>query len=538
MKYLKYAAIVLATLLNAALPGYCQTIKWAVKPAYDSIEEFSNDLMMVRKNGRCGLIDLDGKTVVDVYADSITTINNGYALVLEKKEDRFRLVSILDKNNKVVNVKDVFYVKDYAFFSDNRLPVMNAKGLYGFLDENGTNVITCRFASVFPFTEGIASVVKNKGIKLGSDEANKTELADKTERLLNGAVQKFKDLAKFTDNEEYIYIDLKGNTINMPYKMWYASPFSDGKAAIFTKDGERLLIDKDGITLRSLKEDETYEDFVNYAIKVSYQVPSTEYDGPTTFTELNKYGYTYHDKVIVPAQFSFAMPFKYGYAIVQQNGKYGIIKLIGGQCNVYGRYGKIPSANPSYEALMFDIFIPKEWTDIPVTLSCSVDGYDTIEQAQPLTEADGFRKYSMQVPKGTKIFTISADGLVLWNSYMAEEKIIAGNSASAVENVSVSLNASTVRADVNDRARVSLNVVNAGDEDIEAITVVVTGSSISTISKTEPLANGEELKIPVSFNLKGVASTTTREIKVALTVAGNANTVFKTFRITLKPFFE
>ena len=538
MRYFKHIAIVLATLLNAALPGYCQTIKWSVKPVYDSIEEFSNNLMMVRKNGRCGLIDLEGKTVVDVYADSITKINNGYALVLEKKEDRYRLVSILDKYNKLVNVKDVFYVQDHAYFSENRLPVVNAKGLYGFLDENGTNVISCRFASVYPFTEGIASVVKNKGIKLGSDEANKTEFADKTERIVNGAVQKFKDLAKFTDNDEYIYIDLKGNTINMPYKMWYASPFSDGKAAIFTKDGERLLIDKDGVTLRSLKEDETYEDFINFAIKVSYQVPSTEYDGPTTFTELNKYGYTYNDKVIVPAQFSYAMPFKYGYAIVQQDSKYGIIKLIGSQCAVYGRYGTILSSNPAFEALMFDVFVPKEWADVPVTLSCSVDGHDTVEQAQPLAEADGFRKYSMQVPKGSKTFTVSADGLVLWNSFMSDNKVIAGNSSTAIENVSVSVNASTVRADVNDRARVTLSVANNGDEDIETLTIVVTGSSISTITKTDPLAIGEELKIPVSFNIKGVASTTTREIKVALTVAGNANTVFKTFRITLKPFFE
>lgn len=530
--YQKYLLMTLL-LLGAMSSATGQAVRWSVKPSYDYIEDYTNSLLKVKKNGRSGLIDHEGKVVVDTYADSITTINNGVALILERQDSLYRIVSLY-RDSTTVNLTGNYYLGDFPFYSENRLPVRNEKGFYGFLDEKGALAVPCTYASVFPFTEGVASVVKSTSAMVSSILGkNAADFVDK-------ATKKAKDLLAFgPGNDQYLYINPSGVEVKMPFKMYYASPFSNGKATVYTRDGERLLIDKSGTKLRELKEDEVYQEFVDYNLQVTYLVPSKEYNGPEVFTELNKYGYIYNEKVMLPAQFEWALPFKGGYAIVKQDGKYGVLKTINGQFLCEGSYTKIPAANPDLDAIRFRVFTPSQWATTPVTLTCNVEGYpEKIEQTLPSSDEYGFRYYTLQLPRGNRTYSLSGDGILAWNQYMAEGPIISGNSDGAVESLTVSASASSIRADVNDRARFSVLISNDGVEAIEKLRVTITGSGISTVTKEIPLAVGESVSVPVTINAKGQASSATRKVSVALTVIGNGRVITKDINVRVIPFFE
>ena len=75
-----------------------QTVQWAVRPTSAQIENYGN-LLKVKKDGKCGLIDLNNQEVVPVMYDSISPFRDGFAIALNKVNNQLKIESVLSEGD-------------------------------------------------------------------------------------------------------------------------------------------------------------------------------------------------------------------------------------------------------------------------------------------------------------------------------------------------------------------------------------------------------------------------------------------------------
>ena len=102
MNCIKRLSILSVCCLCLSLFGQAQTARWQIKPEYQFIEPFAENIYKVKTYNDMSLINTSGETIIK--ADSITYLNNGYALALKSADDKYRLISIIDKNGQVTKV--------------------------------------------------------------------------------------------------------------------------------------------------------------------------------------------------------------------------------------------------------------------------------------------------------------------------------------------------------------------------------------------------------------------------------------------------
>ena len=141
-----------------------QTAKWAIAPQYSSITPYGEDMYKVKIGKQVGVVDKDGKIIVGVYADSITNMVEDCSLVLRFVDGKNKLVSILHKDKTTSQISEDWYVGNYTFFSEGKLPVCNKKGRFGYIGPNGRVILDFAYSVAHPFSEGWASVCKGKNL--------------------------------------------------------------------------------------------------------------------------------------------------------------------------------------------------------------------------------------------------------------------------------------------------------------------------------------------------------------------------------------
>ena len=139
-----------------------QTAKWAIAPQYSSITPYGEDMYKVKIGKQVGVVDKDGKIIVGVYADSITNMVEDCSLVLRFVDGKNKLVSILHKDKTTSQISEDWYVGNYTFFSEGKLPVCNKKGRFGYIGPNGRVILDFAYSVAHPFSEGWASVCEGK----------------------------------------------------------------------------------------------------------------------------------------------------------------------------------------------------------------------------------------------------------------------------------------------------------------------------------------------------------------------------------------
>ena len=163
MKIKVVGLTVLFSLLSLSMTA--QSIVWQLKPGnYSDIVRFGPDLYQVTKDGNIGIIHSDGSIVVPVECDEITGFYEHKALVLGSQTDaegNKRILGYLTDKGQYVPFSATFYtLEGLAFYSDDMLPVNDAKGRRGYLDEKGIPVLGFKgkWSAIAPFTEGYAVV--------------------------------------------------------------------------------------------------------------------------------------------------------------------------------------------------------------------------------------------------------------------------------------------------------------------------------------------------------------------------------------------
>lgn len=243
---------------NDLFPASIRTIdgiKWGyinnkghfvIFPQFEDASEFQqNGLAIVWIKGHAGIIDRNGRFVVQPIYSTIYPFSEGFAFVYED-----------NKGYKVINeTGKILSDKAYAFtyigdFHEHRVVfqefVDRREFLYGYLDSSGKIVIPAQYKYAHDFHDDKAIVGLKNGTSalIGKNgERLKTYPYERMGPLSDGLISFRK-----TDQDKTGYVNLEGKVV-IPPLYSSAMPFENGRAIISTSESYKSqdgLIDKSG----------------------------------------------------------------------------------------------------------------------------------------------------------------------------------------------------------------------------------------------------------------------------------------------------
>lgn len=465
---------VILLVLSGSFAADAQTAKWLIPPLYNSVTPFSEGVYKVKAGYRSGLVGEDGTVLVEATADSITSVSEGYSLIMDLENGKYRLKSIFSTDKKLISFTDTYYVGDYPFFSDGKLPVYNIKGKYGFINNNGRLIIDFDYATVRPFSEGLAAVSKKS--------------------LINSLVK------KGSGGGKVVYINEEGKPLTLQSEIgdiYDGTSFKNGEALVVNKDRKQYLINPLGAIVRidnniPLIFDEKY--CLTSGIAKEEQVfTPVRYDGPTPYAENDLYGYRQGEQIVLPAQFSEAMPFSGQLALVWKNGKAGMLKLLPDSFSGQQVKGTLPTSDATLEAVDYMVTIPEEWRNAALSLSLGYE--DKKSNVTSSLPGDGVatRLFSFLLPRERTAADVILEGndLILWKS--------STNAKKAVEIVPLEVTVpASAKANEKDVAYFSIKFSNKNQEPME-VKVEISGDRLQSVSKTLVIPAGTTERISTFY---------------------------------------
>ncbi len=282
--------------------GYANQQKKIIIPTiYQDATPFAEGVAAVNLNGKWGIIDSLGNTVLAPTYSSIQKAEEGRMVY-----GNGSVYGFLDTKGKVIVAAKYKYVHP---FTNGFARVKAANGYYGFIDKNGKEITDMKYDQADDFNYGLATVALNKHYAFVNGNGRevtpfKYEFSIYFPKFSNG-------LCKVYDGKHYGYIDQYGKEIlNCIYKN--AEDFTNGVAAIAEDDIAAnptkgwTLINKKGETLSTERFGQVNGGYSNGLMAVSKG---------SSFTD--NYGYCdKRGKMDIDEQFNYAGEFINGYATV------------------------------------------------------------------------------------------------------------------------------------------------------------------------------------------------------------------------------
>jgi hypothetical protein len=360
-----------------------------VSAVYDEIGLFSEGRLAVRRNGMWGFVDRNGLEVIPCRFREVHNFKEGLAAVKLGTGWGF-----IDKQG---NVEIDFTYKKAGNFSSGLSWVANEKG-YGYINPAGQFVIPARFDKAYDFQWGIARVVDDNKFGLIDlsghyilrprygdirpfDQHGLAVVRHGNNTIRYGLIDPsgtlvtklpFREIYTFHEGlavvrhkEGYGYIDTTGRMV-IPELFSKASAFSDGLAAV-QQDGSCGYIDKKGNSIITFNYSKCldFEDGKAVVYKGLRKAGLIDKKGneliePSLNRLLNfqegrglvrdgqyRFYYITEEANIYDGYYQKATEFKHGVAVVQVNGKWGVINQKGIEI-IPPKYDKIESFEEGY----------------------------------------------------------------------------------------------------------------------------------------------------------------------------------------------
>ena len=309
---------------------------------FDFATDMINEVGMVYKNSKWGLMGAQGRLVIPCAYDDLTFLENtdNQIVKLYVRKTRYGLIDTLGK----LTISAIY--DEVGKISEARLSVMK-DGLWGFTDHRGQLSIPCAYERVGDFKDGMAAVQK----------AGRWGYINRQGELLIpyqfGSCGDFSQgLAWVETDRGYGFIDTNGQLKIQP-DFEEARTFF-GNTAIVKQDGLYGLVDTEGVFVERPKY-LSISNFDPYGLAVvrynrsgdrygvintrGTQVTNKTYreihpysDGLALVKEADKFGYInmIGEEVITPVYWK-AGPFQEGRAAVYESGHCGYIDRDGNQ---------------------------------------------------------------------------------------------------------------------------------------------------------------------------------------------------------------
>jgi len=383
---------------SASKVGLIDTLsEVAVDLKYDEIGDMSEGRLAVAKNGLWGFADLNGKEIVRCRYRKAGKFQEGYAAVQLGNKwgfiDQEGKIVIEFKYRRVGNFKDglawvstasgVGYINnedekvirtkfEKAFdFEDNVARVV-VDGKFGLINKQGDYFLRPKYNHIYPFNEHGIAIVQLGKEKIRYGLLNRT--GDLETKKSFQRIESFSEgLAKVELKNKFGFINPQGKII-IECKYSKVSPFKEGLAAV-SKNGACGYINQEGKEVIALK----YSKCLNFedAKAIVYQgmrkagiidkagkeeispsikglVGFSDRRGLIKGTDGNFYFIT-EDGRFYDGYYDYAESFQYGVAIVQKNGKWGIINQNGIPV-ISTKYDKIEPFNNGFAKVRINGF--------------------------------------------------------------------------------------------------------------------------------------------------------------------------------------
>lgn len=325
-----------------ALWGYMDTLgQIKIQPQFEFGREFKNGVAVTQLNGHWGLIDLEGKAVLDCKYNDVKYLENSNDQMIEVLVRKER-IGLIDSLGNVI-VPAIY--NEIGEPKEGRIAVKRGTK-WGFCDLEGNEIIPCIYDKIQDFSEGLAAfkkerrwgfmdkngdiVIKNQYKRAGNFKENLAPIItkydyqyiDKTGKIIikttfDEACDFENGVARVRQENEWGLIDLNGNYIYKPAKYFKMKPFdSNGLSVVQMGNNDRYyaIINQKGEKLTKGK----YDKILPYS------------NGLAVVKDKNGYGFinTLGEEVI-KTQFTNVKPFSENIAAVQQGGKWGYINPLG-----------------------------------------------------------------------------------------------------------------------------------------------------------------------------------------------------------------
>ena len=483
------------------LDATAQTVMWSVRP-----EGFADKQTLFRSGDKVGLLNSQGQQVLSAQYDSITPFHGGYALALQNVGRRGQIKAIIREGDyDVTEVAEELYANKYSYFSEGKMCVSNATRQQGFLSTDGNLVIPCQYKTVHPFFEGLASV---------------------TYQSDNGK-----------ENVYYINESMNEISVEPGYgEVIFGSSFVNGQAVVFTINRKGYVINRNGRTLGRY----------HYSVEDAYQAArkSAEYalaerntplrqeqtvelsddSGYTVYEEGGKYGYmTTGGKIVIPAQFQKAEPFRGGYANVVLGNKTGVLRLIENGSfsgNMEKNLLKVGS-NGKAEKASYALSVPEGLKDANIVLR--VFDEKGVEQKNVVAHSASGTSRSFEffpeIAAGQSaghydLYVGTSDGLLLWSnradlafehtkeSIEHHDNLVAQRKPAGKPRFKVAPPKNPrKKADQNDNFPISVTITNTGDAN-GMVTVTLRVNNQDVGRQRVNVKAGSSSQATISFKVK------------------------------------
>lgn len=319
--------IVIFFLLLLSVNAQSQVAVWQIRPSYDSVDVLTENLLKVEKNGRYGLCDYQGNSVVDCLYDDFPHFKDGYTLLIQDGS-AIGSVSISGKVTKFGNA----YLLDmnYPYYSEGLLAVKN-KGRWGYIDTEGNNVIGFKYRNALPFMKGLASVSDAEGNFMHVNKSGRISLLgsgfndddlkfatsfitdDKGETFSIVVNSRWRAYKRDVNGKKMGSFELTDINVDTKQRI-----IKSGKYALYFDPAWRLLrLEVQG---KAQKEYEINDDFYPRYLPEQSIFKSLK-------NTSGMYGVKVNDKICLVEQFESVLPLDRENVLVSSGGLYGLLKI-------------------------------------------------------------------------------------------------------------------------------------------------------------------------------------------------------------------
>ena len=288
--------------------GYIDTLgKIFIEPRFDFAGDFEEESAVNQMDGKWGVIDMEGKEILPFKYSSISPFFGNWLVGIKSPT---RLVFNPNGYERVTKL----YARQ-GVFSGNRCQVQT-DSLWGYMDEEGNEIIPCQYEEARPFSEGLAAVRKDGKwmfIGMGGDLA--FELHTIEEEIT--AVGDFSGgLAWFKVGHQYGYLNKLGK-VAIPLDFTKVFDFKFGVARAVFK-GKTGLIDIVGKWILKPERFEYVTDFNKWGVAEARE----KFKGKRCL--INAKG-----EVLTPLKYTSIGDFHEGFAKISNGKFYGLLNTQG-----------------------------------------------------------------------------------------------------------------------------------------------------------------------------------------------------------------
>lgn len=360
-----------------------------VSAVYEAIGSFSNGRLAVKRNGSWGFVDNNGLEVIPCRFQQVNNFKEGMASVKLGRKwgfiDKQGNVEIDFKYSRAGNFNNgltwiytgggygflnpqgeevIASDLDKAFDFENGIARVAIEGKYGLIDTLGDYVLRPKFSNIDPFNKHGLAIVRygNNKIQYGVIDRSGKLVTDKNYRSIGSyrqglAAVKYKngygfintdgqiaiptEYSKVADfQEDRVAVQKNGDcgylrpdgSLAVDFKYSKCLDFSDGKAVVYKGSRKAGLVDKNG--------KEIIKPSLNKLLGFSE-------DRGLVRDEKYRFYYITDQARIYDGYYEKASQFQHGVAVVQMDGKWGIINQKGIEI-IPPKYDQIESFKDGY----------------------------------------------------------------------------------------------------------------------------------------------------------------------------------------------